>query len=198
LHLTLRSSVTKPRRSPSSGDPARLLDQLREASQGRDVHLAGGPRAIEAFLALGALDKLELVVLPLLFGAGTRLTPPLSPDTGPAFERERALQGGLADRLRPAIAGWRRRRRSIARPGPCWFLGAVDVHALAVDAASRRLDNAYRRGTAQRRDRGTACGERGDCAGLCLPVAGRGPPITARSTHCGMGWICATVSRTPC
>ena len=59
-----------------------------------DVHLIGGPRTIETFRALGALDKLEVVVLPLLFGGGMQLTPSLSLDTGMTLERERALPGG--------------------------------------------------------------------------------------------------------
>lgn len=78
-------------------DPARLLEKLRSANQGGDVHLVGGPRTIETFRALGALDKLELVVLPLLFGAGLRLTPSLSPDAGLTFEHERALPGGSVE-----------------------------------------------------------------------------------------------------
>jgi dihydrofolate reductase len=79
------------------GDPARLLEKLRAANQGGDVHLIGGPRTIETFRALGALDKLELVVLPLLLGDGMRLTSSLSPDTGLTFERERALPGGSVE-----------------------------------------------------------------------------------------------------
>jgi dihydrofolate reductase len=78
-------------------DPVRLLDKLRAANQGGDVHLIGGPRTIETFRALGALDKLELVVLPMLFGAGMRLTPSLSPDTGLTFERQRALPSGSVE-----------------------------------------------------------------------------------------------------
>ncbi len=81
----------------TDSDPARLLEQMRAANQGGDVHLVGGPRTIEAFHAIGALDKLELVVLPLLFGAGKRLTPALSPDTGLTFESERALPGGSVE-----------------------------------------------------------------------------------------------------
>ena len=81
----------------SDNDPARLLEKLRAANQGGDVHLVGGPRTIETFRALGALDKLELVVLPLLFGAGMQLTPSLSSDTGLTFERERALPGGSVE-----------------------------------------------------------------------------------------------------
>jgi dihydrofolate reductase len=78
-------------------DPARLLEKLRAANQGGDVHLIGGPRTIETVSALGALDKLELVVLPLLLGEGMRLTPSLSPDTALELERERALPGGSVE-----------------------------------------------------------------------------------------------------
>jgi dihydrofolate reductase len=81
----------------SDSDPARLLEKLRAANQGGDVHLVGGPRTIEAFRALGALDKLELVVLPLFLGDGMRLTPSLSPDAGLTFVRERALPGGSVE-----------------------------------------------------------------------------------------------------
>src|SRR3954454_5267586 len=59
------------------GDPQRLLEQVRAANRGGDVHLVGGPRTIETFVALGALDRLELVVLPILLGDGMRLTPAL-------------------------------------------------------------------------------------------------------------------------
>lgn len=78
-------------------DPARLLEKVRAANGGGDVHLVGGPTTIETFRALGALDKLELVVLPLLLGDGLRLTPALSPDAGLTFERERALPGGSVE-----------------------------------------------------------------------------------------------------
>ena len=81
----------------TDSDPERLLEKLRAANRGGDVHLVGGPRTIETYRALGALDTLELVVLPLLFGAGMRLTPSLSPDTGLRLERERALPGGSVE-----------------------------------------------------------------------------------------------------
>jgi dihydrofolate reductase len=79
----------------TDSDPVRLLEKLRAANRGGDV--LGGPRTIETYRALGALDKLELVVLPLLLGDGLRLTPALSPDTGLTFERERALPGGSVE-----------------------------------------------------------------------------------------------------
>jgi dihydrofolate reductase len=55
--------------------PADLLSQLRSRPSGGDVHLDGGPRTIRAFSDLGALDRLELVVLPMLLGEGLPLSP---------------------------------------------------------------------------------------------------------------------------
>jgi dihydrofolate reductase len=78
-------------------DPARLLARLRAANRGGDVHLVGGPRTIETFRRLGALDKLGLIVLPLLIGEGMRLTPSLGTDTRLTLESERALSGGSVE-----------------------------------------------------------------------------------------------------
>jgi len=119
-----------PEHVVTDSDPARLLERLRAANHGRDVHLVGGPRTIESFRALGALDKLELVVLPLLFGAGTRLTDALSPQAGLTLESERALPGGSVEivytvstdtgDLPSRAAGWRpasQRERDLAARG---------------------------------------------------------------------------------
>jgi dihydrofolate reductase len=78
-------------------DPQRLLEKVRAANQGRDVHLVGGPRTIETFRALGALDKLGLIVLPLMFGAGMQLTPTFSSDTQLTLDWQRALPGGSVE-----------------------------------------------------------------------------------------------------
>jgi dihydrofolate reductase len=81
----------------TDSDPARLRERIRDANQGGDVHLVGGLRTIDTYRALGALDKLHLVVLPLLLGDGLRLTPSLSSDTKLTFEREIALTGGSVE-----------------------------------------------------------------------------------------------------
>ncbi|GIH15805.1 dihydrofolate reductase family protein [Rugosimonospora africana] len=78
-------------------DPVRLLERMRAANRGRDVHLVGGPRTIETFRALGALDTIELLLLPLFLGGGMRLTESLSPATGLVLESERALPGGAVE-----------------------------------------------------------------------------------------------------
>jgi dihydrofolate reductase len=95
--LASRRPAGTPDHVVVESDPARLLERLRAANRGGDVHLVGGPRTIEAFRSLGALDKLELVVLPLLFGGGMQLTPSLRPDAGLTLERARALPGGSVE-----------------------------------------------------------------------------------------------------
>ena len=57
----------------SQGGPAGLLKQLRDAGLAGDVQLLGGPRTIQAFLELGAIDRLGMVVLPVLLGKGIPL-----------------------------------------------------------------------------------------------------------------------------
>ena len=78
-------------------DPARLLENLRAANRGGDVHLVGGPRTVETFRSLGALDTLGLIVLPFLIGDGMRLTPSLGTDTDLTLESEHALPGGSVE-----------------------------------------------------------------------------------------------------
>jgi dihydrofolate reductase len=80
--------TSSPLPSGASGAPvevttaptaAAMAGLLRSRGSDRDVHLVGGPRTIQAFLQAGELDRLELVVLPILLGAGVALTPPGTP-----------------------------------------------------------------------------------------------------------------------
>src|SRR5437763_7454510 len=95
--LTSHRPAGTPDHVVTDSDPARLLERLREANRGGDVHLVGGPRTIETFHSLGALDKLGLIVLPLLLGDGMRLTPSLSPGTGLKLESQSALPTGSVE-----------------------------------------------------------------------------------------------------
>ena len=60
-------------------DPAALAEALRSRDSGGDVHLVGGPRTIRALLDIGALDRLEVVLLPMLLGTGVPLSPAGAP-----------------------------------------------------------------------------------------------------------------------
>jgi dihydrofolate reductase len=49
------------------------LEQARRAADGKDVALSGGAKAAQQYLAAGLLDEMQLSVVPVLLGSGTRL-----------------------------------------------------------------------------------------------------------------------------
>jgi dihydrofolate reductase len=49
-------------------DAAAMVEALRAYE--RDVHLLGGPQTIQALIDLGAVDRLEVLLVPVLFGDG--------------------------------------------------------------------------------------------------------------------------------
>ena len=95
--LTSHRPAGTPDHVVVEGDPERLLQRVRDANRGGDVHLVGGPRTIETYRALGALDKLGLIVLPFLLGDGMRLTPALSVDAKLTLESASALPNGSVE-----------------------------------------------------------------------------------------------------
>jgi dihydrofolate reductase len=78
-------------------DPLRLLKQLRQASQGGDVHLVGGPRTIETFRRLDALDEFRLLVLPMIAGTGRRITPDLDQSAKLIFLEAKSWSTGAVE-----------------------------------------------------------------------------------------------------
>lgn len=64
-----------PLRGPvtACADLAALIPHLRKAT--RDVWVVGGPALQQQFIALGALDRLQLCILPVLLGSGIRTFP---------------------------------------------------------------------------------------------------------------------------
>jgi dihydrofolate reductase len=53
--------------------PAEALEIAREAADGQDVRLGGGPTTIREFLAAGLVDHMHIVVVPIMLGRGVRL-----------------------------------------------------------------------------------------------------------------------------
>jgi dihydrofolate reductase len=49
------------------------LEQAREAAGGKDIALGGGANVAQQYLAAGLIDELQLNVVPILLGDGTRL-----------------------------------------------------------------------------------------------------------------------------
>lgn len=53
--------------------PQEALDLARDAADGGDVRIGGGPSTVRDFLARGLIDHMHLVVVPILLGRGVRL-----------------------------------------------------------------------------------------------------------------------------
>jgi dihydrofolate reductase len=78
-------------------DPERLLEAMRARHPDGQVHVVGGPKTIATYVELGALDRLGLLVLPVLFGGGMRLTDALSPETKLTLESQGSTAEGAVD-----------------------------------------------------------------------------------------------------
>src|SRR6266536_3116407 len=103
----------------ADSDPIRLLEKLRAANRGRDVHLVGGVRTIETFRSLGALDKLGLLVLPFFLGGPWRSSTPAPERAKPHVSRPRRKRS-----RRAVDARWTPRQRfwlvePFSEPGIC-------------------------------------------------------------------------------
>jgi dihydrofolate reductase len=66
------------------------LAQAQQAADGKDVLLSGGADVINQYLAAGLVDELELHVVPILLGGGSRLFEGVGPDV--RLEQVRALE----------------------------------------------------------------------------------------------------------
>jgi dihydrofolate reductase len=53
--------------------PVEALERAREAADGKDVRIGGGPTVIREFVAAGLVDHMHIVVVPILLGRGVRL-----------------------------------------------------------------------------------------------------------------------------
>ena len=53
--------------------PTEALQVAREAANGKDVRIGGGPTTIREFLAAGLIDHMHIVVVPIVLGRGVRL-----------------------------------------------------------------------------------------------------------------------------
>src|SRR5688572_27881361 len=53
--------------------PAQALETAREAADGQDVRIGGGPTVVRSFLAAGLVDHMHLVQVPIVLGRGVRI-----------------------------------------------------------------------------------------------------------------------------
>jgi len=63
------------------------LEQAFAAADGKDVSLGGGAEVVQQYLAAGLLDELQLHVVPVLLGGGTRLFGDLASGAAPKLEQ---------------------------------------------------------------------------------------------------------------
>lgn len=75
-------------------DLDRLLETLRRPG-GPDVWIEGGGMTIRALLDRGAVDRLDIYVIPILLGDGIRLFPPSPMRHGLTLDASRAFPDGV-------------------------------------------------------------------------------------------------------
>ena len=78
------------------------LAQAREAAGGKDISLGGGADVARQYLAAGLLDEVNLSVVPVLLGGGTRLFEDLPAGVG--FEQVEAVEAPGVTHLKYRVA----------------------------------------------------------------------------------------------
>jgi len=53
--------------------PAEALETARQAADGQDVRIGGGPTVVRDFLAAGLVDHMHLVQVPIVLGRGVHI-----------------------------------------------------------------------------------------------------------------------------
>jgi dihydrofolate reductase len=76
------------------GSAVQLLGKMRSDDFEGNVHLVGGPRTIQAFGQLGALDELEILKIPYMLGEGLPLSAPGTPELSLKLERQQTHPDG--------------------------------------------------------------------------------------------------------
>lgn len=92
--LTHEALAPRPMKSAAftfTGDVAQAHRRAVEAAGERDVQVMGGAHVIREFLRAGLVDELQLQIVPILLGSGTRLLDNL-PDGIAAFERTAVIE----------------------------------------------------------------------------------------------------------
>jgi len=76
------------------------LEQARDAAGGKDVALGGGADVAQQYLAAGLLDELQLNVVPILLGGGTRLFDEQTAAAAPTLESVKVVEAPGVTHLR--------------------------------------------------------------------------------------------------
>lgn len=93
--VTSRSLPEPPDRVVAWDRPLGALIAHLRALEGGDVWMAGGGRLQSAFVARGAVDHLQIFVMPVLVGAGTPLWAGIEAETALTLDDARPLEKGV-------------------------------------------------------------------------------------------------------
>lgn len=96
--LTSRPSTSSAADVTMLSDPAELVAEIR-ARPGKDVFVVGGAATAAAMLDAGALDVIDMHVMPIALGAGKRLLGPLRRSVKLELKAQKAYPNGVV-RLR--------------------------------------------------------------------------------------------------
>ncbi|HWH99780.1 MAG TPA: dihydrofolate reductase family protein, partial [Propionibacteriaceae bacterium] len=77
------------------GDLASAVQELKE-HDGRELQVHGSGKLVQFLLANDLVDRLNLLVFPVIVGAGRRLFPDSGIATGLALEESRTTPSGVA------------------------------------------------------------------------------------------------------
>lgn len=56
-----------------TGGAGEALDLARQAADGKDVRIGGGPNTIQQYLRAGLVDEMHVAIVPIVLGSGERL-----------------------------------------------------------------------------------------------------------------------------
>lgn len=93
-HLQAHARRGASRRSGGGQHPSGLLSKLQAAGLAGDAFRLGGQRTLRAFLSIGAIDRLELLQLPILLGQGVPFSPAGTPQLSLRLHEHHAFADG--------------------------------------------------------------------------------------------------------
>jgi len=78
------------------------LERARDAAGDRDVTIAGGAQTVQQYIAAGLLEEIDISIVPIFLGGGTRLFDDLG-ETLPRLELVEAVAGPAATHVRYSV-----------------------------------------------------------------------------------------------